>query len=290
MALVGVYVGLSKALVAAVPVLVLAGLRFGIAGVAMLPWLRRAPGEPRLAPTDHATLFGLGFVGQVLFTLCMLEGVKRTGALAAGVAMAALPAAVALASRVFLAERLEPRVVIAALCAAAGIAGLALARAAPEAAAPAPAGAGGDVLGWALLLGAVACEAGYVVMSKRMAARVAPRRVGALMNAWALVLTAPLAIWQAHAIGFEPGALAPLTWAGLVFYALAASVVSVWLWVRGLQQVPASRAGVFSVLLPVAAAAVGVLALGEPFGPLHALAFGLALAGVLLATWPAAAR
>jgi drug/metabolite transporter (DMT)-like permease len=58
---------------------------------------------------------------------------------------------------------------------------------------------------------------------------------------------------------------------------------------KGLQQVPAARAGVFTVLLPVSAALVGVGLLGEPFGAAHALAFGLALAGLLLATWPAAA-
>ena len=45
--------------------------------------------------------------------------------------------------------------------------------------------------------------------------------------------------------------------------------------------------GVFSVLLPVSAAAIGVGVLGEPFTTVHALAFGLALAGLLLATWPA---
>jgi drug/metabolite transporter (DMT)-like permease len=36
----------------------------------------------------------------------------------------------------------------------------------------------------------------------------------------------------------------------------------------------------------VAAAAVGALWLGEPFGGAHLLALGLAVAGLLLATWP----
>jgi drug/metabolite transporter (DMT)-like permease len=50
--------------------------------------------------------------------------------------------------------------------------------------------------------------------------------------------------------------------------------------------VPSSRAGVFTVLLPVAAALVGVLLLGERFGLAHVAAFALAVAGLLLATWP----
>jgi drug/metabolite transporter (DMT)-like permease len=44
---------------------------------------------------------------------------------------------------------------------------------------------------------------------------------------------------------------------------------------------------VFTVLLPVSAAAVGVLFLGERLGPAHGVALALALAGLLLATWPA---
>ena len=45
----------------------------------------------------------------------------------------------------------------------------------------------------------------------------------------------------------------------------------------------------FTVMLPLAAAAVGVLFLGESFGSAHVVALGLALAGLLLATWPAPA-
>jgi drug/metabolite transporter (DMT)-like permease len=55
----------------------------------------------------------------------------------------------------------------------------------------------------------------------------------------------------------------------------------------GLRHVPAAKAGIFTVLLPVSAAAVGVLFLGERFSVPQAAAFALALAGVVLATWPA---
>jgi drug/metabolite transporter (DMT)-like permease len=61
----------------------------------------------------------------------------------------------------------------------------------------------------------------------------------------------------------------------------------------GLRHVPSSRAGVFTVLLPVSAALVGIVVLGESFGAAHVVAFALAMAGLLLATWPeraAAAR
>jgi drug/metabolite transporter (DMT)-like permease len=55
---------------------------------------------------------------------------------------------------------------------------------------------------------------------------------------------------------------------------------------KGLVHVPASRAGVFTVMLPLAAAVVGVAVLGEAFGAMHLVALALGIAGLLLATWP----
>ena len=143
--------------------------------------------------------------------------------------------------------------------------------------------------GYALLLGAVFCEASYVVIGKRLTAAVSARRISALINLWGFALVTPFGIWQA--LRFDFAAVAPSLWLLLVFYALAASIWSrVWLWMRGLRHVPAPQAGVFTVMLPVSSALVGVLLLGEAFGASHVAALVLALAGVLLATWPERAR
>jgi len=117
MALVGSYVGLSKGLVAVFPVFLLAWLRFGVAALAMPHWLRRADGEAPLSAQDRRLLFWNSFLGNFLFSVCMLYGVLLSSALAAGVVMAAIPAAVALLSRAFLGERLVPRVAAGIGCA-----------------------------------------------------------------------------------------------------------------------------------------------------------------------------
>ena len=135
-----------------------------------------------------------------------------------------------------------------------------------------------------MLLGAVLCEACYVVIGKQLTGNLSPRRISALINLWGLVLVTPFGLWQA--LTFDFGGVRITTWALLVFYAVAASMVSVWLWMQGLKRVPSSRAGVFMVLLPVSAALVGVVILDESFGAAHVLALGLALVGLLLATWP----
>ncbi|MBS0443076.1 MAG: DMT family transporter [Proteobacteria bacterium] len=279
MALVGSYVGLSKILVLVLPIFLLAWLRFGIAAVAMAGWVKRQPGEAPLSRHDRWLLFLESFFGNFLFSVCMLFGVARTSALAAGVIMAAIPAVVAILSRFILNERIAPRVAIGIACAVGGIALVSFGKHAG-----AQADAGG-LLGNALLLGAVTCEAIYVVLGKKLAANVSPKRISALINLWGLLLVTPFGLWQA--LAFDFASVSAAHWWLLLFYSLAASMVTVWLWMTGLKHVPASQAGVFTVMLPVAAAAVGVLFLGERFSPAQAAAFALALAGVVLATWPA---
>ncbi len=106
-----------------------------------------------------------------------------------------------------------------------------------------------------------------------------------MINLWGLALITPFGVWQS--LDFNFAAVSLEHWALLLFYSLAASMVAVWLWMKGLAQVPAPQAGVFTVMLPIAAAAVGVGLLNERFGPWHGVALLLALAGLLLATWPA---
>ncbi len=288
MALVGSYVALSKPLAAIFPVLLLAWLRFGIGGVAMLHWLKKPPGEPPLTPRMRRLLFLESFLGNFLFTLCMISGVKLTSAVSAGVIMAAIPAAVAVLSWLFLRERVAPRVWAGVACAVLGIALVALSRTeltTQTASALAPQHSSNLAwLGNLLLIGAVLCEASYAVIGKALTVSLSPRRISALINLWGLLLTTPFGLWLAWRFDF--GAVPASTWVLLVFYALAACMWTVWLWMTGLNSVPAAQAGVFTVLLPVSAAAVGVGVLGERLSTLQLLAYGVALTGVLLATAP----
>ena len=279
MAVVGAYVGFSKYLVAVFPVFLLAWLRFAIAAVAMAPWLRRPAGEAPLDRRTHRLLFLESFFGNFLFSVCMLFGISRSSALAAGVIMAAIPAMVALLSWLLLRERPGWRVLIGIAFAIAGIALVAFARDDEGEL------ASGSLIGSLLLLGAVTCEALYVVIGKKLSAHVGPKRISALINLWGLAIVTPFALWQMP--GFAWGFIPQSSYFLLAVYALCASVLTVWLWMTGLKHVPAASAGIFTVFLPVSAAAVGAFFYGEEFTTAQAAAFALALAGVVLAAWPA---
>lgn len=288
MALVGSYVALSKPLVAAMPVLLLAWLRFGIGGLAMLHWLRPAPNEPPMPATTRKLLFLESLLGNFLFSICMLYGVSMTSAVSAGVIMATIPAMVALLSWIFLKERIGWHVGAAVACGAIGIGLLALSKAELPAQTPQGSesffGLNRTVAGNLLVVAAVVCEASYAVIGKKLTGVLSAKRITALVNLWGFVLMAPFGIFAAW--HFDFGSVGTGSWVLLVFYALAASVWTVWLWMTGLRSVPAARAGVFTVMLPIAAAMVGVFVLGEKLSGTQLLAFGIALIGVLLATMP----
>jgi drug/metabolite transporter (DMT)-like permease len=281
MSLVGSYVALSKPLVAVLPVFLLAWLRFGIGGMAMLHWLRKPADEAPMTPRIKRLVFLESFLGNFLFSICMLFGVSMTSAVSAGVIMASIPAVVALMSWGFLQERIGMRTWGAVACAALGIGLLALSK--PAHADAAAAGAT-HWLGNLLVFGAVICEASYAVIGKRLTGALGPRRITSLINLWGFALVTPFGLYQA--LRFDFSVVPAATWMLLVFYALAASIWTVWLWMTGLKVVPASQGGVFTVMLPVSAALVGVLVLGEQLSGMQALAFAIALAGVLLATLP----
>lgn len=284
MSLVGSYVALSKPLTLVFPVFLLGWLRFGIGGIAMLRWIRKPASEPQLSTHTKTLIFLESFLGNFLFTICMLFGVSMTTAVSAGVIMSTIPAAVALMSRLFLKEAITPRVWAAIMCGVLGIGLLSWTKGSASVDSGESLGATAW-LGDLLILGAVLCEAAYAVIGKKLTAVMGPKRISAVINLWGFVLMTPFGVYAA--LHFDFTAVPVQMWLLLLFYALAASVWTVWLWMTGLKSVPASRAGVFTVMLPVSAALVGVLVLGEALDAVQIIAFALALGGLLLATLPA---
>lgn len=283
MSLVGSYVALSKPLVLALPVMLLAWLRFGIGALAMPHWLIKPEGEAPLNRSTKGLLFLESFLGNFMFTICMLYGVSMTTAVSAGIIMATLPTVVALLSWLFLRERIGLRVWAAIALAVIGISLFSMSKA--DLSAP----VGHNALwGNLLVLGAVLCEAAYAVIGKKLTGTLSPKRITALINLWGFAMMTPFGLYAAW--GFHFAGVPAAMWLLLVFYALAASVWTVWLWMTGLKTVAAARAGVFTVMLPISAALVGVLFLGEQLNAMQLFAFALCLAGVLLATLPGRAK
>lgn len=281
MALVGTNVGLGKSIVAYVPVLLFALLRFVIAIVCLAPWYR--PSRMRqVSSGEWINLFLQAFFGTFLFTLLMLNGVRLTSAMAAGVITSTIPATVAILSWLLLRERLSRRTIVSVLLAVTGIAVLNIARGGGSHD-PGPGGTQA-LLGNLMILGAVVCESIYVILSRRLSQTLAAIEICAYTHLIGGLLMLPLGLVPLFT--FDLGTVPGQTWLQLLWYALSASVFSFWLWMKGIRHVPAQLAGVFTSVLPVAAATYGIVFLGETPGWAHGVALGCVLAGIAIASWP----
>lgn len=296
MLIIGANVGLGKSIVAHVPVSLLTFLRFSIAVAALAPVYRIARMR-RVSAVQWLQLLLQAFFGTFLFTLLMLAGVSRTSAVASAVITSTLPAVVALGAWAFLGEKPQPRTLVAIALAVAGV--VLVARVAPAH----RAGGGQDsLLGNFLVLGAVCCESVYVLVSRRVSQGLAALEVCAYTHLLGLALCAVGALVMAaltvvlptvfppidgtHALpslGFLLALPAGIGWL-ILWYGLSASIFSFWLWMRGIRHVPGNQAGVFTAMVPIAAAAYGIVVLGEAPRWQHAAAFACVLAGIVLAS------
>lgn len=273
MALVGSYVGLSKQLLPTLPVFALAWVRFMIAAVFMAPWLLSWRGVWRHVPTkDAVVLFGMSLFGNFLFTLFMLYGVGHTSVSAAGIIMSLLPATIGLMSVYILKERMTWSLALSIGLAVIGVTLLSLNKN----------DADSHWLGNVMMVGALVCEALYVIGAKYLTNGYSPKQIAVSMNTTGLLLTTPMGAYQS--LHMDWSAVSGATWALLVFYAVSASQIAPWLWFRGLKTIPANRAGVMTVALPLTAAALGVWFFKEQWTMYHTFAFACAIVGVILVT------
>ncbi|MDT4838913.1 carboxylate/amino acid/amine transporter [compost metagenome] len=271
MCVVGSNIGIGKLVISELPVFLFAALRFFIASVILFPGMLWPAFRQGL---DGATWRGLSlqsFFGCFLFSLFMLYGVTYTAATSAGIITSALPSLIALLSWLWLRERVDSRGLIAIAFAVLGIALLNLQDASSS--------GKNSILGNTLILGAVLAEALFAVFSRRLSLTVHPWSMAFGVNVVGLLLFLPLAVPQALTFDWSsPGAE---LWYWVLFYSITASVLSFLLWYRGISEVPANVAGLFTGLMPVSAALVGIFILGEILSSGHVIGMGLVIASIL---------
>jgi drug/metabolite transporter (DMT)-like permease len=275
MLLVGSNVGVGKSIVAFVPVSLFALLRFVIAMAVLWPLLRPAKMR-QVQRGEWGNLFLQAFFGTFMFTLLMLNGVQRTSAVAAGVITSTIPAVVALFSWLFLKERPNGRAVISIVLAIVGVVVINVAQGA------AGAKSESSLLGNVMVLGAVCCESFYVILSRRLTQTLPAIDICAYTHFFGFLLMLPLGF--SALVSFDFSSVPLSVWSLVLWYGLSASIFSFWLWMKGIRHVDGSLAGVFSGLLPIAAALYGIVFLGERPTIAHGIALACVVAGIVLAS------
>lgn len=109
---------------------------------------------------------------------------------------------------------------------------------------------------------------------------VPPLVLFAALATAALVTSMPLLAFEVAAGDFIAPSLTG--WALIVFIGLVPSLLAQLSYMRGIELIGPARAGLFINLIPVFAALLAVVVLGEPFAAYHALALALVLGGIAL--------
>lgn len=276
MALVGMNISIGKEIVSHVPVFLFSELRFFIAIIILLPLLAlRGEWKTSWKKEEGSVLFWQSFFGVFLFSICMLYGVQWTTATAAGIITSTVPACIALFSFWLLKEKLQVNNVAAIVLSVCGIALITF-----------TGGSGVQTLasmfGNLLVFLAVVSEALFTIFAKRLSGKVTPFQMTAAINVISFVMFLPFAVWEG--IRFDWGLVPAHIWWLLVYYAVTASVLSFFLWYNGVAKVEASKAGLFTGMMPISAALVAVLFLGEAFTWLHGIGMLLVLGSIFIGT------
>ncbi|MEF2279620.1 DMT family transporter [Deinococcus sp. YIM 134068] len=234
-------------------------------------------GGVRVPPGAWRPLLLQALCGVVLFRVFLFYGLPLTSAASAGILTSTVPAVTALLAWAVLRERPGARGWMGVLLTGLGVLVLTV----PGSSA----GAGPHpLLGNLLVLGAVAGEAAWNVLSKLTSARVSPLTATTLVTLLALLMFVPLALPEVPA--FDPRGLRPADGLAILVYALGATVLAYLLWFAGVRRVSAGTAAVSTGWLPVSAVALSALVLGEPLTVWHALGLGCVLCATFVLARP----
>ena len=227
-------------------------------------------------------LLGLSFLGTALFHCMVYEGLRTTTAVNAVLLNSSFPAFQLICTWAIERERATARQVAGMLISLAGILVI-MARGDPASLAHLEFHPGD-----AIILLAMPVWGLYSVLLKRR-----PRELDGvaflfvIAAAGAAFLLPVFALEAWHTPPRWPGAEAG---AAVLYVALAASVAAYICWNRGVAVVGANAAGFTIHLLPAFGTLLAIAFLGESFRPFHAVGIATILAGVIVATRPAARR
>lgn len=255
-----------------IPIFPLVFIRFFVASVFLIPFLKKTRIERRDLPTIVLlTLFAITFNVAFFFW-----GISLTSAINAGLMATTAPIFTILAARVFLRERQAPNLIWGAIL---GLAGVVVIIGQPIL----TRGISLDLLGNFFLLASIWAAVGHEILVKKLQ----PKYDTALLTYVMFVLGAltflPLAYLE---LSRHPEFLLAIDGrgaTGIVYGIFFSSLLAYFFWNWGLSRLPASKVGIFLYADPIAATLIAVPLLHETITPVHLLGALLIFGGIYLA-------
>jgi len=268
---------LGRAIHAEIPPVALTFWRWLLAGLVLLPFTAHLVWNERAAVRTHkGALFVLALTGVGSFHICVYAALQSTTAINATLILTIVPVVIPVFAYVLDRERVG---LLQALGIALSMVGVVVivVRSDMEVLA-ALSFTPGDL--W--MLAAVPLWALYSVLLKRVTGRLSPMALLTTIIVIGIVLLLPLFLWELQQVG----GIAPTTenLLSIGYVALFASIIAFIAWNRGVAVVGATKAGLFVHLMPVFAAGLAMVFLGETLRPYHLVGVVLIVAGLRLAS------
>jgi drug/metabolite transporter (DMT)-like permease len=142
-------------------------------------------------------------------------------------------------------------------------------------------GSEASALGDLMMLGNAALFAAFSLFGKPLTAEVGTLAVNAVAYWGGAALSLPFAVWGLWRLG-DPGGISAAAWTGIVYMAVAPSVVGYLIYTHALRWLPASRVASVTSVQPVLATLLAVALLGERPGLAYVAGAAVILGGVWL--------
>jgi drug/metabolite transporter (DMT)-like permease len=251
----------------------LLAVRFVLAAALLWPLVALAGGVRSLSRRDAGIALALGAVGYGASSGGYFAALERLDASLLSLLVYSFPVIVAGTAVALGREPASRRTALALALVAAGLV-LVLA----------DASAGSlDALGTALGLGTAVVYSAYVLVSERVAARVAPSVMSALVCTGAAVT---LTLSGLAGGDLDPGAVTTAGFGWLGGLAVVSTVGAIGLFLAGLRRAGPTAASILSTLEPLVTVALAFAAFGESLGPAQLAGGALVLTAVLAVRTP----
>jgi drug/metabolite transporter (DMT)-like permease len=262
-----------------VPPLLLASMRFSIAGIALLTWMR-LKGTPSPTRREWAAASLLAVCIFVLDYGLLFWAEQRVPSGIAAVMLATIPAFMALSEILFLrTQRLTPRLALALLIGIGGVSVL-VSRSLSESFGEAPIDHEGAI---ALVIAAMSWSIASALTRKLPLPASKVMSSGAQMLAGGIMLALAATLFGEFR-GFHIQAVSRGAWFALAYLIVAGSIVGFTAYVWLIHHESPTKVGTYAYVNPVVAVIVGYFFGGETVGPRTLLGTLLVLVSVLVIT------
>jgi drug/metabolite transporter (DMT)-like permease len=261
---------ITKAALPYLPPLPFTAIRFVVATLALVLLLRVLEPQTRISRSTWLKLVLIGLVGNTLYQPLFILGLANTTATNCAVIIGSLPGVVALLAWLLRLERVSALVgsgialSLAGVFLVVGVNGISL--------------GGSTTKGDLLTLAAVFCWAAYTLGLRRVDPALSPLRVTTITTASGtpgLILIGMSGLMNLNVETIPSGA-----WAALLYASLFSVVAAYYFYNNGVQKLGASRASVYSCLIPMVGVIVAWAFLGEQPVPLQVVGASLVVIGV----------